>query len=49
MAHLGLGVARLERIAFDPYKLGWLQVGDVLRVPLKHPLPNLVGSGWDWR
>lgn len=32
MEHLGLGVGKLQRTRFGPYKLGWLEVGDVLKV-----------------
>ena len=46
--HLGLGVSKLERVRFGPYRLGWLQPGDVLRARMKPEVKRLVGAGWDW-
>ena len=46
--HLGLGVSKLERVRFGPYRLGWLQPGDVLRARMKPEVKRLVGANWDW-
>eukprot|EP01052_Picozoa_sp_SAG31_P021624 SAG31_NODE_1681_length_7537_cov_71.109572_3_plen_331_part_00 len=45
----GMKVTQLERIAYGPYELGFLQRGDALKVPLKSGMRELASTTWNWQ